>query len=150
MAKNKDKDNDSVRGEGDGGSERGVREVAPVSDLAVIGIITALTFWPVGLAASLVARHEARRNGERGEGLAVVGICLSALSGFFWSLLCLALLIGFLGGNGNFRTGRGVFVNPGTIMRVAPGTGVCTTPLSANAGGSVTCSNGTYVNPGVP
>ena len=125
----------------------------PVNELAIVGVITAVLFWPVGLFTSLVARREVRKSGERGEGLAVIGIVISALSGLLWSILFLALLVGAtgIGGQGWGHDNFG-FVHQGTIMRVSPvqRTGPCNPPLSVRGGASITCSNGTYVNPGGP
>jgi hypothetical protein len=126
--------------------------LAPMNELAVVGVITAIVFWPVGLITSLVARREARKRGERGEGLALVGICISALSGFFLTIMCVAVLAGGFGMDGPFRAhGEFGFIHQGTIMRVTPGGTQCTTLAPTNSGeGTTTCTNGGYVNPGGP
>lgn len=141
------------------GHEGHVHNQAPLNELAIVGVITAVLFWPVGLVTSLMARREAHRRGERGEGLALVGITISALSGFFLTVVCVAVLAGGIGvGGGPFRGhGEFGFVHQGTVMRVAPGGpvtrggGQCVTSGAANSGQtSITCTNGNYVNPGGP
>jgi hypothetical protein len=72
--------------------------------------------------------------------------------------LFVAVLASGLGiGGGPFRAHGGFgFVHQGTIMRVAPGgvtssRGQCTALAPNNSGGgTITCTNGGYVNPGGP
>jgi hypothetical protein len=80
------------------------------------------------------------------------------LSGFFLTIVCVAVLAGGLGMGGPFRGhGEFGFVRQGTSMRVTPGAPItsggtqCIAPSTINSGGtSITCTNGIYVNPGGP
>jgi hypothetical protein len=66
----------------------------PLNDLAIVAIVTAFVFWPVGLFTSLAARREIRRSNQRGEHLAILALLVSALSGLFWTLVILAAVSG--------------------------------------------------------
>jgi hypothetical protein len=76
------------------------RDVAPrLNDLAVVALITAIICWPVGAVVALVARRELRRTRERGLGLTVAALIVSAVAGAFWSLLTLVLIVMSLNGS---------------------------------------------------
>ena len=73
---------------------------APYNELAIVGVVTAVIFWPVGLLTSLLARREAHLRGQRGGELALVGIVLSALAGLAWSIILVAAVAGGINGPG--------------------------------------------------
>ena len=53
---------------------------APGTDLmAVLGLVFAFVFSPLGIVFSAVGLHSTRRDGTRGRGLAVAGLVLSVL-----------------------------------------------------------------------
>lgn len=58
-----------------GAPARGATSVA-----AVVGLVAAFVFWPVGLVASIVGILHTRPGGKAGRGLAVAGVVVSGLS----------------------------------------------------------------------
>ncbi len=68
----------------------------PTNTLAILSLVMAFVFSPVGLVLGIVARRQIRQTGEQGEGLALAGIIIGgigtalAVLGFLFFVLALA------------------------------------------------------------
>ena len=66
--------------------------VRPTNTMAIIALVMAFVFAPVGLVLGFIARRQIRETGEEGDGLALAGIIIG---GIFTALYVL-LLVGFI------------------------------------------------------
>ena len=48
--------------------------------LAILSLVFAFVFWPLGIVCGHIARRQIRRTGEAGQGLATAGLIVSYLS----------------------------------------------------------------------
>jgi hypothetical protein len=68
----------------------------PTNTLAILSLVMAFVFSPVGLVLGIVARRQIRQTGEQGDGLALAGIIVGgigtalAVLGFLFFFLALA------------------------------------------------------------
>lgn len=77
--------------------------VAPTNTLAIVGMVLSLTgaitsFFPAGIAGIImghISRRQIRRQGERGDAMALTALWVGYLGTGFWLLVC-ALYIGFV------------------------------------------------------
>jgi hypothetical protein len=56
---------------------------------AIAAFVFAILFWPVGIILGHVARHQIRRDDERGGGLALAGLIIS----YIWGAAVIALVV---------------------------------------------------------
>ncbi len=55
-------------------------DARPTSVAAIIGLIGAFVFWPVGLVASIIGISHTRPGRKKGRGIAIAGLIISALA----------------------------------------------------------------------
>ncbi|MGR6967756.1 DUF4190 domain-containing protein [Geodermatophilus sp. URMC 61] len=65
----------------------------PTNTLAILSLVMAFVFSPVGLVLGIVARRQIRQTGEQGDGLALAGIIIGGIA---TALAVLAFLFLFL------------------------------------------------------
>ncbi|MGY1764128.1 DUF4190 domain-containing protein [Geodermatophilus sp. SYSU D00779] len=65
----------------------------PTNTLAILSLVMAFVFSPVGLVLGIVARRQMRQTGEQGEGLALAGIIIGGIG---TALAVLAFVFFFL------------------------------------------------------
>lgn len=56
-------------------------DARPTSVAAIVGLVGAFVFWPVGLVASIVGIAHTKPGRKKGRGLAIAGLVISALAG---------------------------------------------------------------------
>jgi hypothetical protein len=52
----------------------------PTNTLAILSLVMAFVFSPVGLVLGIVARRQIRQTGEQGDGLALAGIIIGGIA----------------------------------------------------------------------
>jgi Domain of unknown function (DUF4190) len=65
----------------------------PTNTLAILSLVMAFVFSPVGLVLGIVARRQIRQTGEQGDGLALAGIIIGGIA---TALAVLALVFFFI------------------------------------------------------
>jgi hypothetical protein len=58
--------------------------------MAILSLVFAFVFWPLGIVFGHMARRQIRRTGEGGAGLATAGLVLSYIFGVLTLLACAA------------------------------------------------------------
>jgi hypothetical protein len=65
--------------------------------VAILALIFAFVFAPVGIILGIIARRQIRQSGERGQGLATAGLVLGIIfTGLAVLLCCLGVIVAFL------------------------------------------------------
>lgn len=70
---------------------RGGHDDRPTSVAAIIGLVGAFVFWPVGLVASIIGIRHTRHGRKKGRGLAVAGAAVSVLAAVVVTSLVIAI-----------------------------------------------------------
>ena len=65
--------------------------------LAILALVMAFVFAPIGLILGLLARKQIARTGEEGSGLALAGIIVGGLFTAFFVLMIVFMIIAFAG-----------------------------------------------------
>jgi hypothetical protein len=63
--------------------------------MAILALVMAFVFAPVGLVLGIVARKQIRRTGEDGDGLALAGIIVGGIVTAFFALIIFGLIAVF-------------------------------------------------------
>ena len=77
----------------------------PTNTLAILALVMAFVFAPAGLVLGIVARKQIKRTGEDGEGLALAGIIVGAITTAFFVLFIVFWIIAAIAlsnGSGTF------------------------------------------------
>ena len=75
----------------------------PTNTLAILSLVLAFVFAPVGLIMGIMARKQIRQTGEDGDGLALAGIIVGGIFTAFFVLLIVFWIIAFATlANGSF------------------------------------------------
>jgi hypothetical protein len=69
----------------------------PTNTMAILALVMAFVFAPVGLILGIVARRQIRQTGEQGDGLALAGIIVGGLFTAFFVLMFLFMFVAFAG-----------------------------------------------------
>ena len=78
----------------------------PTNTMAILALVMAFVFAPVGLILGFVARRQIRETGEQGDGLALAGIIVGGLFTAFFVLMILFMIIAFAGAASYTYLGR--------------------------------------------
>lgn len=68
---------------------------APTNTMAILSLVFAFVFAPVGLGLGIAARKQIARTGEEGSGLAMAGIIVGGIFTGFWVLIVVGYVILF-------------------------------------------------------
>ena len=60
---------------------------APMNTLSIVSLVCAFVFAPAGLVCGIIALSQIKKKGERGKGMAIAGVVISALSLLLFVLL---------------------------------------------------------------
>jgi len=61
--------------------------------MAVLAIILAFVFAPLGIIFGVIARKQIRQTGEEGDGLALAGIIVGAIFSAIWVLVIIIWIV---------------------------------------------------------
>jgi hypothetical protein len=67
----------------------------PTNDMAVVSLIMAFVFAPLGIVFGVIARKQIRERGEEGEGLALAGLITSIVFTALWVIGIIAFIAFF-------------------------------------------------------
>lgn len=121
--------------------------------MAILSLVFAILFWPLGIVFGHIARHQIKRRGERGKGLSLAGLIISYIWGAF-AILIIVVALNTASGFNNLSTLQdsvtqqvdGNLSNPSNPA-YSPGTTVKSTLCVHESGTQyqclVTLSNGT-------
>lgn len=84
----------------------------PTNTLAIVTLVLIFTVTPAALVTGIIARRQIRETGEAGDGFALAGIIVGALSIAFFALLILGFVLVVAVGGG---IGESVVVEPGEL-----------------------------------
>ena len=68
----------------------------PTNSTAVLALVFAFVFAPVGLVLGIAARRQIRRTGEEGDGLALAGIVIGSIAVTFYAALAAIWVVAFV------------------------------------------------------
>lgn len=68
--------------------------VQPTNTMAILSLVFAFLFWPLGIAFGHAAKSQIKRTGEGGSGLATAGLVISYLWAGMLLLIILLLIAG--------------------------------------------------------
>ncbi|HET6873887.1 MAG TPA: DUF4190 domain-containing protein [Acidimicrobiales bacterium] len=68
---------------------------APTNTMAILSLVFAFVFAPVGLGLGIAARKQIARTGEEGSGLAMAGIVVGGIFTGIWVLIVVGYVILF-------------------------------------------------------
>jgi hypothetical protein len=71
--------------------------VRPTNTMAILALVMAFVFAPVGLVLGIVARKQIRQTGEQGEGLALAGIIIGGIFTAIFVLFLVFFVLAFVG-----------------------------------------------------
>ncbi|HET6873888.1 MAG TPA: DUF4190 domain-containing protein [Acidimicrobiales bacterium] len=66
---------------------------APTNTMAILSLVFAFVFAPVGLGLGIAARRQIARTGEEGSGLALAGIVVGSVFTAIWVLMIVVWII---------------------------------------------------------
>ncbi len=69
--------------------------VRPTNTMAILALVMAFVFAPVGLVLGIIARKQIRETGEEGDGLALAGIIIGGIATAFFVFALVAWVIAF-------------------------------------------------------
>jgi Domain of unknown function (DUF4190) len=78
--------------------------VAPTNTMAILSLVFAFVFAPVGIVLGHVAKKQIARTGEEGSGLATAGLIVSYVITGFYVLACAGAIIAAIVGAGTSST----------------------------------------------
>jgi Domain of unknown function (DUF4190) len=67
----------------------------PTNTMAILALVLAFVFAPVGIVLGVMARRQIRQTGEEGDGLALAGIIVGSIVTGFYVLGILAWIVAF-------------------------------------------------------
>lgn len=67
----------------------------PTNTTAILALVFAFVFAPVGLGLGIAARKQIRRTGEEGDGLALAGIIVGSIACAIWVLVIIIWIAAF-------------------------------------------------------
>jgi hypothetical protein len=68
---------------------------APTNTMAILSLVFAFVFAPVGLGLGIAARRQIARSGEEGSGLAMAGIIVGGIFTGIWVLVVVGYVVLF-------------------------------------------------------
>jgi hypothetical protein len=69
----------------------------PTNTMAILALVMAFVFAPVGLILGIIARKQIARTGEDGDGLALAGIIVGGVITAFFAVMIVFMIIAFAG-----------------------------------------------------
>ena len=69
--------------------------VRPTNTMAILALVMAFVFAPVGLVLGIIARKQIRQTGEEGDGLALAGIIVGGLATALFALFIVFWIAAF-------------------------------------------------------
>ena len=68
---------------------------APTNTMAILSLVFAFVFAPVGLGLGIAARKQINRTGEEGSGLALAGMIVGGIFTAIWVLVIVVMIIAY-------------------------------------------------------